>query len=70
MSDNKNKGDWQEINYLDHARGDTNPTRQRGDRRRPALASASVPRSHHGVGMAGLLCPDIDAIARNRSILG
>src|SRR5271165_5520772 len=23
-------GDWQEINYLDHARGDTNPTRQRG----------------------------------------
>ncbi len=36
-------GDWQEINYLDHARGDTNPTRQRGDRQRQALASASVP---------------------------
>ena len=36
-------GDWQEINYLDHARGDTNPTRQRGDRRRQVLASASVP---------------------------
>jgi hypothetical protein len=42
-------GDWQEINYLDHARGDTNPTRQRGDRRRHALASASVPRWRVGL---------------------
>src|SRR5271165_5904292 len=42
-------GDWQEINYLDHARGDTNPTRQRGDRRRHALASASFPRWRVGL---------------------
>ena len=42
-------GDWQEINYLDHARGDTNPTRQQGDRRRHALASASVPRWRVGL---------------------
>jgi hypothetical protein len=36
-------GDRQEINYQGHARAHINPTRQRGDRRCHALASAGVP---------------------------
>lgn len=41
--------------------------------RRPAASRAGLsqrPSLARRVGMAGLLCPGIDAIARNRSILG
>jgi len=50
--DPKVLGDRQEINDQGRARGHTNPTRQRGDRRCHALASASVPRWR-----VGLVCP-------------
>jgi hypothetical protein len=64
------QGDRQEIIYQGRARGHTNPTRKRGDRRGHALALASVPRLRVGLVFSSLLGPGIHAITRNRSILG
>ena len=61
--DPKVLGDRQEINDQGRARGHTNPTRQRGDRRCHALASASVPRWR-----VGLVCPVSSVPVSMRSI--